>query len=76
MGTEDSGRTLRERGARAASVVALAEETFADKEKAEAWLRRPSSALNDRCPTDLLDSEPGARVVEQLLHRIAHGIAA
>jgi putative toxin-antitoxin system antitoxin component (TIGR02293 family) len=76
MGRDDSGRALGERAARAASVAALAEQTFADREKAQSWLRRPTSALNDRRPIDLLDSEPGARVVEQLLHRIAHGIAA
>jgi putative toxin-antitoxin system antitoxin component (TIGR02293 family) len=76
MGRDDSGRTLRERAVRAASVAALAEQTFADREKAQAWLRRPTLAVNDRRPIDLLDSEPGALVVEQLLHRIAHRIAA
>jgi putative toxin-antitoxin system antitoxin component (TIGR02293 family) len=61
---------------RVASVTALAEETFANREKAQTWLRRPTAPLGGKRPIDLLDSEPGARVVEQLLYRIGHGIAA
>jgi putative toxin-antitoxin system antitoxin component (TIGR02293 family) len=61
---------------RVASVTALAEETFANREKAQTWLRRPTSPLGGRRLLDLLDSEPGARVVEQLLYRIGQGIAA
>ncbi len=75
-GTAEGGSASEERTARVASVTALAEETFADREKAEAWMGRPTSALGDRRPIDLLDSEPGARAVQELLHRIAHGIAA
>jgi putative toxin-antitoxin system antitoxin component (TIGR02293 family) len=69
-------RAESERAVRVASLMALAEETFGNRVKVQAWLRRPTSALGDRRPLDLLDSEPGARVVEQLLYRIAHGIAA
>jgi putative toxin-antitoxin system antitoxin component (TIGR02293 family) len=69
-------RTESERAVRVASLTALAEETFANKTKAHIWLRRPTSALGDKRPIDLLDSEPGARVVEQLLYQIGHGIAA
>ncbi|MGH6886381.1 MAG: type II RES/Xre toxin-antitoxin system antitoxin [Geminicoccales bacterium] len=69
-------RAESERTVRVASLTALAEETFANNEKAKAWLRRPTSALGGKRPIDLLDSEPGARVVEQLLYRIGHGIAA
>ena len=69
-------RVESERAVRVASLTALAEETFANREKAQTWLRRPTSALGGKRPIDLLDSEPGARVVEQLLYRIGHGIAA
>jgi putative toxin-antitoxin system antitoxin component (TIGR02293 family) len=57
-------------------VVHEAEETFADPEKAHRWLRRPTSALAGNAPLDLLDTDVGARRVETLLGRIAHGIAA
>ena len=69
-------RIESERAIRVASLIALAEETFGNPAKAQNWLRRPTAALGDRRPIDLLASEPGARVVEQLLYRIAHGIAA
>lgn len=69
-------RAESERAVRVASLTALAEETFGNRAKAQTWLRRSTSALGDRRPLDLLDSEPGARVVEQLLYRITHGIAA
>jgi putative toxin-antitoxin system antitoxin component (TIGR02293 family) len=69
-------RVESERAVRVASVTALAEETFANKDKAQRWLRRPTALLGGKRPLDLLDSEPGARVVEQLLYRIGHGIAA
>jgi putative toxin-antitoxin system antitoxin component (TIGR02293 family) len=69
-------RAESERAVRVASVTALAEETFANREKAQIWLRRRTAPLGGKRPLDLLDSEPGARVVEQLLYRIGHGIAA
>jgi putative toxin-antitoxin system antitoxin component (TIGR02293 family) len=69
-------RAESERAVRVASVTALADETFANQAKARTWLRRATSALGGQRPIDLLDSEPGARVVEQLLYRIGHGIAA
>lgn len=61
---------------RVARILALAEETFANRAKARAWLRRPTRPLADERPLDLLDTEEGARVVERLLGHIAHGIAA
>lgn len=61
---------------RVARVVALAEETFGGREKAAVWLRRPTAPLAGERPLDLLDTDEGAREVEGLLGRIAHGIAA
>ena len=61
---------------RVARVLAAAEETFGNRDKAGAWLRRPTTALAGERPLDLLDTEEGARAVEFLLGRIAHGIAA
>jgi len=61
---------------RVARVLAAAEETFGSREKAGTWLRRPTTALAGECPLELLDTDEGAREVETLLGRIAHGIAA
>ncbi|PZW47106.1 putative toxin-antitoxin system antitoxin component (TIGR02293 family) [Humitalea rosea] len=57
-------------------VIDFTEQTFADPARAHAWLRRPTTALGGEAPLDLLDTDPGARQVESLLGRIAHGIAA
>ena len=61
---------------RVARVIADAEETFGSQAKAGMWLRRPSVALAGEQPLELLDTDEGAREVETLLGRIAHGIAA
>jgi len=65
-----------DRLARILRVIEAAEQVFGEARKAAAWLRRPSSALNDHAPLDLLDTDLGTRQVESLLGRIAHGIAA
>ena len=57
-------------------IVTEAEATFDDRTRAGLWLRRPTTALGGEAPIDLLDTEVGARQVELLLGRIAHGIAA
>lgn len=68
---EQSDRLLR-----VARVLAAAEETFGNREKAKTWLRRPTRVLDDETPLAFLDTDEGARAVETLLGRIAHGIAA
>jgi putative toxin-antitoxin system antitoxin component (TIGR02293 family) len=68
---DQSGRVIR-----VARVIADAVETFRSQQKALTWLHRPSAALEGEVPLDLLDTEEGARVVEHLLCRIAHGMAA
>lgn len=61
---------------RVARVISKAEETFGNPEKAHRWLRRPTPPLNGEEPLKLLDTEAGARLVEELLIQIDHGIAA
>lgn len=65
-----------DRAVRLARILALAEAAFANPEKAMTWLRRPSSALDDRAPLDVAGTDAGARVIENLLARIAWGAAA
>lgn len=61
---------------RLARIADLATRVFGDEEKAHRWLRKPKRALNGRAPLAFLASETGARTVEQMLHRIDHGIFA
>jgi len=63
-----------DRLARVVRVIARAEEALGDEDKAARWLRKPNRGLAGRHPIELLDSDVGARMVEQLLTRIEHGV--
>jgi putative toxin-antitoxin system antitoxin component (TIGR02293 family) len=69
-------REESDRVARVARIVAMAEETFGNREKASRWLHKPKRGFGGQTPIDLLDTEEGARIVEDRLFRIAHGLAA
>ena len=55
-------------------VIAKAEDTFQNEEKARRWLRKPNRALGGDVPLELLRTESGARLVKQIIGRIAHGV--
>jgi len=56
------------------NIAELANRVFEDNKRAQNWLRTPCRALNKVVPLDLLESETGARLVEEELLRIEHGI--
>jgi putative toxin-antitoxin system antitoxin component (TIGR02293 family) len=71
-----SGRLARhesDRLYRLARIVALAGEYLGDHERALRWLKRPNRALGGLAPVGALDTELGARQVEDILGRIAYG---
>jgi putative toxin-antitoxin system antitoxin component (TIGR02293 family) len=61
---------------RIARVAAQAFAVFSTEDNATTWLRRPNRALNGESPIHLLDTDVGARQVEDVLGRIAHGIVS
>ena len=63
-----------DRTARVARVYAHAVEMIGDEEKAARWLRTPNRALGGERPLDQLDTDVGAREVENILGRIAYGV--
>ena len=65
-----------DRAARVARCLVIAERTFAGREKANPWLRRSLDSLGGQAPMSMLRTEAGARVVENLLARIAWGAGA
>jgi putative toxin-antitoxin system antitoxin component (TIGR02293 family) len=65
---------LSDKVARYARVLAMAEETFADAEKANTWLRRANRALEGATPFEMLATDNGARIVEGVLGRLAYGV--
>ena len=58
---------------RLARIMAIAGEYLGDAERARRWLKRPNRALGGLAPVSAIDTEPGARQVENLLGRIAYG---
>lgn len=57
-------------------IAVQAERVFGDPEKAHRWLRKAKRELKGETPLAYLASEAGARVVEEMLFRIEHGIFA
>jgi putative toxin-antitoxin system antitoxin component (TIGR02293 family) len=73
---EALSRDESDRVVRVARVIALCEEVFGDTERGWRWLRDAKRQFQGRAPLDLLATEAGARLVEELLHRIDEGMAA
>ena len=65
-----------DRAVRLLRVQTLAEDTFGNVDKANAWLRRPLSELHGEAPLAAAQTEAGARVIETILGKIAWGAAA
>ena len=65
----ESDRTVR-----MARIYANAVEMIGDEEKATEWLSTPNRALGGERPLNQLDTDMGARMVEDILGRIAYGV--
>ncbi|MGA2250388.1 type II RES/Xre toxin-antitoxin system antitoxin [Terracidiphilus sp.] len=65
-----------DRAIRIARITSLAEEVFADDAKASRWLRKPKVRFEDRSPLEMLRTEAGARLVEEMLLQLDYGFAA
>jgi putative toxin-antitoxin system antitoxin component (TIGR02293 family) len=71
-----SGRLARfesDRLYRLARIVALAQQSLGDRKSAARWLKRSNRALGGAAPISAMDTELGARQVENVLGRIAYG---
>jgi putative toxin-antitoxin system antitoxin component (TIGR02293 family) len=71
-----SGRLARfesDRLYRLARIVAIARHSLGGSELAMRWLKRPNRALGGLPPVAAIDTELGARQVENVLGRIAYG---
>ena len=63
-----------ERGYRIARLTDRAYQIFDDDQKVANWFSEPNFSLGNKTPLELSKTEPGARLVDQLLGRIEHGI--
>ena len=66
---DESDRLLR-----VTRIAVMAEDTLGSREKAVHWLHAPNRALGSVAPLRQMDTDPGARQVEGVLIRIAHGV--
>lgn len=55
-------------------IAVLAGVVFEDQQRAIAWLTTPQGGLGNRVPFELIQTEPGAQEVYDLLGRIEHGV--
>ena len=69
-------RDESDKAVRLARITALAEEVFGDEEKAARWLRKPKRRFASRTPLEMLVTEAGARLIEELLYQVDEGMAA
>ena len=65
-----------DRAVRMARISSLAEEVFGDDAKASRWLRKVKVRFAQRSPLEMLRTEAGARLVEEMLLQLDYGFAA
>lgn len=65
-----------ERAVRTARILARAQVAMGDEESALRWLRAPKRRFEGRSPMQMLSTETGGRVVEEMLIQIDEGIFA
>ena len=68
---EESGRWLR-----AAKICTLTEEVFGAEDKASTWLHKPRKAFGNQSAITIMQTEPGAKLVEDTLNKIDAGYFA
>jgi putative toxin-antitoxin system antitoxin component (TIGR02293 family) len=65
-----------DKAVRVARVAAMTEQVFGEPERAWRWLRKPKRQFGGKTPLEMLATEAGARLVEELVARIDDGLAA
>jgi putative toxin-antitoxin system antitoxin component (TIGR02293 family) len=65
-----------ERAYRMANIIALADRVFGNHAKGMRWLHSPMRRLEGQSPLDVLDTDIGARLVEEALGQIDAGYFA
>jgi putative toxin-antitoxin system antitoxin component (TIGR02293 family) len=71
LSTEESDKAVR-----VARITSLAEQVFGDSERAWRWLRKSNRRFEGETPMDMLVTEAGARLLEETILQIDHGIFA
>ena len=69
-------REESERAVRAVRVISRAHSVFGNSDKAMKWLRTPRKRFEGRAGMEMLSTEPGGRMVEEMLIQIDEGMFA
>ncbi len=67
-------REESERAIRTVRIISRAQSVLGDQKRAFQWLRAPKKRFEGRAPVDMLATEPGGRLVEQMLIQIDEGM--
>lgn len=65
-----------DKAVRVARITSMAEHVFGEPERAWRWLRQPKRRFGGKLPVEMLATEAGARLVEEMIGQIDHGIFA
>jgi putative toxin-antitoxin system antitoxin component (TIGR02293 family) len=65
-----------DKAVRVARITTMAERTFCDAGKAWRWLRKPKRRFEGKTPIEMLATEAGARLVEEMILQFEYGMVA
>lgn len=71
LSVEESDKAVR-----VARIAATAEQVFGENERAWRWMRKAKRTFRGKTPMQMLTTEAGARLVEEMLLQIDDGMAA
>lgn len=73
---ERLSREESDRAVRTARLLARAQFVFGDRDKALGWMRQPKRRFQGRAPLEVMETEAGGRLVEEMLIQIDEGMFA
>lgn len=73
-GSEGLSQDESDKAYRTARVFASAEQAFGSRNKALAWMSNPKIRFGGETPTEMLRTEAGAGLVEEMLVQIDEGM--
>ena len=65
-----------DKAVRVARITAMAEQVFGEPERAWRWLRKPKQRFDRKPPLEMLATDAGARLVEEMIVQLDYGMFA
>ena len=65
-----------DKAVRVARITAMGEQVFGESVRAWRWMRKPKRRFDGQTPIEMLATEAGARLVEEMIAQIDDGLAA